>query len=164
MKTDIVQLLHILGHGYGGHGQTKRAIVLLILATWLAPDDAGVLRTLAYTFLLDGEPETALNLLAQIDRSRPRAASRAVRARDERGLETREAFDVLPERLVAVRSLRREDLERQTEPAGAIDLGNAHGNRFYSNERPVLNHTTQTDEGRAGSAGEGLRRLRGGGI
>ena len=66
MKTEIAQLLHILGHGYGGHGQTKRAIVLLILATWLVPEDARVLRTLAYTFLLDGEPEKALSVIDKL--------------------------------------------------------------------------------------------------
>jgi type III secretion protein Y len=66
VKTEIVQLLHILGHGYGGHGQTKRAIVLLVMATWLAPDDARVLRTLAYTFLLDGEPEKALSVIDKL--------------------------------------------------------------------------------------------------
>jgi type III secretion protein Y len=66
VKTEIAQLLHLLGHGYGGHGQTKRAIVLLILATWLAPDDPGVLRSLAYTFLLDGAPEKALSVIEKL--------------------------------------------------------------------------------------------------
>jgi type III secretion protein Y len=67
VKTEIAQLLHVLGHGYGGHGQTKRAIVLLILASWLAPEDAGVLRTLAYIFLQDGEPEKALSVINKLN-------------------------------------------------------------------------------------------------
>jgi type III secretion protein Y len=66
VKTEIAQLLHILGHGYSGHGQTKRAIVLLVMATWLVPDDPRVLRTLAYAFLLDGEPEKALTVIEKL--------------------------------------------------------------------------------------------------
>jgi type III secretion protein Y len=66
VNTEIAQLLHVLGHGYGGHGQTKRAIMLLIIATWLVPDDPGVLRTLAYTFLLDGAPEKALSVIDKL--------------------------------------------------------------------------------------------------
>jgi len=66
VNAETVRLLHILGYGYGGHGQTKRAIVLLMIATWLAPDDAPVLRTLAHTFLLDGAPEKALSVIDKL--------------------------------------------------------------------------------------------------
>jgi len=68
----IVQLLHSLGYIYGCHGQTKRALVLLLIAARLAPDNAGVLRTLAHGFLLDGAPERAT---AVIDRLRQMPAA-----------------------------------------------------------------------------------------
>lgn len=61
------ELLHCLGYVYGRHGQTKRALVLQLIAARLAPEDLGVLRTLAYTFLLDGAPERALTIIGRLD-------------------------------------------------------------------------------------------------
>ena len=65
-----VQLLHGLGYLYGRYGQPKRALVLLLIAARMAPDDVGVLRTLAHVFLLDGAPRRAaavLDRLATLD-------------------------------------------------------------------------------------------------
>lgn len=62
-----VQLLHALGYLYETHGQTKRGLVLLLIAARLCPDHIGVLRTLAHAFLADGSPHRAM---AVIDRLR----------------------------------------------------------------------------------------------
>jgi type III secretion protein Y len=66
MIEDAVHLLHAVGYLYGHHGQTKRAIVLLLIAARLAPDDVGVLRTLAYAFLIDGSPRRAMTVIDQL--------------------------------------------------------------------------------------------------
>jgi type III secretion protein Y len=67
-----VQLLHALGYLYGEHGETKRGLVLLLLAARLAPDDVGILRTLVYAFLLDEAPERAIAVINRL-RSMPEA-------------------------------------------------------------------------------------------
>jgi type III secretion protein Y len=64
---DTVQVLHAAGYLYGRHGQSRRAIAMLLIAARLAPDDIGVLRTLAHAFLIDGSPHQAI---AVIDRLR----------------------------------------------------------------------------------------------
>jgi type III secretion protein Y len=66
MIEDAVHLLHAVGYLYGHHGQTKRAIVLLLIAARLAPHDVGVLRTLAYAFLVDGSPHRAIAVIDQL--------------------------------------------------------------------------------------------------
>jgi type III secretion protein Y len=62
-----VQLLHAIGYIYGCHGQTKRALVLLLIAVRLAPQDAGVLRTLAHTFLIDGSPHQSVAVIERLE-------------------------------------------------------------------------------------------------
>jgi type III secretion protein Y len=66
MIEDAVHLLHAVGYLYGHHGQTKRALVFLLIAARLAPDDVGVLRTLAYAFLMDGSPQRAIAVIDQL--------------------------------------------------------------------------------------------------
>jgi type III secretion protein Y len=66
MIEDTVHLLHAVGYLYGHHGQTKRALVLLLIAARLAPHDVGVLRTLAYAFLMDGSPHRAIAVIDQL--------------------------------------------------------------------------------------------------
>jgi type III secretion protein Y len=63
---NILQLLHGLGHIYANHGQTKRALVLELIASRLDPDNKALLRTLAYTFIADGSPERALAVIARL--------------------------------------------------------------------------------------------------
>jgi type III secretion protein Y len=60
------QLMHVLGYLYAHHGQSKRGLVLLLIAARLAPDDVPILRTLAYTFLMDGSPNHALTVLDRL--------------------------------------------------------------------------------------------------
>lgn len=62
---EIVELLRALGHLYSRHGQQKRGLILLLIAARLAPDDQGVLRTLAHSFLVD---RSAKGVLAVIER------------------------------------------------------------------------------------------------
>jgi type III secretion protein Y len=65
-SESAMRLLHALGYLYGRHGQTKRALVLQLIAARLAPNDAGILRSLAYTFLLDGAPDRALAVIERL--------------------------------------------------------------------------------------------------
>jgi type III secretion protein Y len=65
-RENTLQLLHALGFIYANHGQTKRALVLQLLASRIEPENRGVLRTLAYTFLSDGAPEAALAVIARL--------------------------------------------------------------------------------------------------
>ncbi len=64
---DTVQLMHMLGYLYGCHGQAKRGAAYLLIAAQLAPEDAGVLRTLAHLLILDGEPEKALAAIGKLE-------------------------------------------------------------------------------------------------
>lgn len=66
IPEDVLQLLHALGHIYANHGQTKRALVLQLIASRLEPENKAVLRTLAYTFLSDGSPDRALAVIARL--------------------------------------------------------------------------------------------------
>jgi type III secretion protein Y len=63
---DTVKLLHTVGYLYGQHGQTRRAIVILLIAARLAPGNVGVLRTLAYAFLVDGAPQRAIAIMDRL--------------------------------------------------------------------------------------------------
>jgi type III secretion protein Y len=65
-----VQLLHILGHLHGRHGDTKRGLALLLLAARLAPNDVGVLRTLVHAFLVNGAPDRAITVIEQLRSTR----------------------------------------------------------------------------------------------
>jgi len=60
------RLMHVLGYLYAHHGQSKRGLVLLLVAARLAPDDVPILRTLAHTFLIDGSPTHALTVLDRL--------------------------------------------------------------------------------------------------
>ncbi len=65
-KENTLQLLHSLGYIYANHGQTKRALVLQLLASRLEPENRYLLRTLAHTFLSDGAPERALAVISRL--------------------------------------------------------------------------------------------------
>lgn len=66
-RDEAVQLLHALGYLYGCHGQAKRGLVLLLMAARLAPEDPGVLRTLAHLFLREGKAERALAVIDRLE-------------------------------------------------------------------------------------------------
>lgn len=65
-EENTLQLLHALGFIYANHGQTKRALVLQLIASKLQPENRALLRTLAYTFLNDGAPERALAVISRL--------------------------------------------------------------------------------------------------
>jgi type III secretion protein Y len=60
------QLLHMLGHLCSGHGETRRGVVMLLIAARLSPGDAGIWRTLAYAFLADGAPERTIAVVGHL--------------------------------------------------------------------------------------------------
>jgi type III secretion protein Y len=103
-----VQLLHALGYLYGEHGETKRGLVLLLLAARLAPDDVGILRTLVHAFLLDDAPERAIAVINRL-RSMPEADHPAL------DLLMGRALWACGRRIEARRSFR-DFLERRGEP------------------------------------------------
>ncbi|MBO0736947.1 MAG: hypothetical protein J2P48_10320 [Alphaproteobacteria bacterium] len=63
---DSVQLLHLLGHLYSQHGQTKRGVILLLIAARLAPESASIWATLAHAFLADGAPDRAIVAIGRV--------------------------------------------------------------------------------------------------
>lgn len=65
-RENTLQLLHSLGFIYANHGQTKRALVLQLLASRIEPENRQLLRTLAYTFLNDGAPDRALAVISRL--------------------------------------------------------------------------------------------------
>ncbi|WP_188408738.1 tetratricopeptide repeat protein [Agaricicola taiwanensis] len=67
-SQDGVQLLHSLGYMYGEFGHTQRAIVLLLLASHLDPDNPQILRTLANVYLRDNAADNALGVIEQLEK------------------------------------------------------------------------------------------------
>src|SRR5215475_12548239 len=65
-RDQTVELLHALGHLYARHSQPKRGLVLLLIAARLAPNDEGVLRTLAEAFLRSRSPQAAAEVLDRL--------------------------------------------------------------------------------------------------
>jgi type III secretion protein Y len=73
-ERDAAELLHALGYLYSHHGHTQRGLVLLLIAARIAPDNVGVLRTLAHGLIADGYGERALAVidrLAALDADSP---------------------------------------------------------------------------------------------
>jgi type III secretion protein Y len=64
--TDTAELLHVLGYLYTNHGQTQRGLVLLLIAARIAPDHAGILRTLAHALTVSGYGERALAAIERL--------------------------------------------------------------------------------------------------
>jgi type III secretion protein Y len=64
---ETAQLLHVLGYLYGSHGQLRRGAAYLLTAVQLAPDDVGILRTLAHLLVQDGEADKALATIARLE-------------------------------------------------------------------------------------------------
>lgn len=65
---DPVQLLHLLGYLYSQHGETRRGIVMLLVAARIAPGNVRVWRTLAKAFLADGAPNRAIKVIEHLRR------------------------------------------------------------------------------------------------
>ena len=65
-RDQTVELLHALGHLYARHSQPQRGLVLLLIAARLAPNDEGVLRTLAEAFLSSRSPQAATEVIERL--------------------------------------------------------------------------------------------------
>ena len=74
----------------------------------------------------EGEFVALLDFLAPFDRAFAGGAAGAVGAGDERGAIRREVGERLPQRVVAVGRLGREDFDRQPEAAAGVDVADAH--------------------------------------
>ena len=68
MTPDQLDLLKALAFLYLRHGQNRRALTLILLAAKHAPEDIGVLRTLAYAFIANDAPEEALEVIERLER------------------------------------------------------------------------------------------------
>jgi type III secretion protein Y len=65
-ENDTAELLHALGYLYTNHGQAQRGLVLLLIAARIAPNDVGILRTLAHALTADGYGQRALAVLDRL--------------------------------------------------------------------------------------------------
>jgi len=71
MTPEQKDLLHALAFLYLRHGQNRRALSLMMLAARRVPNDPGLMRTLAFSFIVNDAAEEALEVidrLEQIDR------------------------------------------------------------------------------------------------
>ena len=68
MTPDQLDLLHALAFLYLRHGQNRRALTLALLAARDAPDDVGILRTLAFAFLANDAPGEALEVIERLEK------------------------------------------------------------------------------------------------
>ena len=66
-RDQTVELLHALGHLHVRYSQPKRGLVLLLIAARLAPNDEGVLRTLAEAFLSSRSPQAATEVIERLE-------------------------------------------------------------------------------------------------
>ena len=68
MTPDQQDLLQALAFLYLRHGQNRRALTLILLAARNAPDEVGILRTLAYAFVANDAPEEALDVIERLEK------------------------------------------------------------------------------------------------
>lgn len=67
MTPDQLDLLKALAFLYLRHGQNRRALTLILLASKHAPEDIGVLRALAYAFIANNAPDEALDVIERLE-------------------------------------------------------------------------------------------------
>lgn len=68
MTPEQQDLLQALAFLYLRHGQNRRALTLILMAARHAPDDIGILRTLAYAFVANDAPEEALEVIERLEK------------------------------------------------------------------------------------------------
>ncbi len=69
MTSEQKDLLHALAFLYLRHGQNRRALSLIMLAARRAPNDVGLMRTLAYAFIANGAAKEALDVIERLERA-----------------------------------------------------------------------------------------------
>ena len=77
-RGDSADLLHSLGYLYLKGGRARRALVMLLLANQVEPDNAGILCTLTAALIENGSSQralSALNRLAELEPDRGEAAT-----------------------------------------------------------------------------------------
>ena len=67
MTPEQKDLLHSLTFLYLRHGQNRRALSLIMLAARRVPNDIGLMRTLAFAFIVNGAAEDALEVIDQLE-------------------------------------------------------------------------------------------------
>lgn len=67
LGPDHRDLLHALGYLYLQHGHNRRALVLLLLADRMSPDDPGLKRSLAYAFVANRAGAAALTVIDELE-------------------------------------------------------------------------------------------------
>lgn len=65
-NDDAVQLLKGIGELYRRNGQSQRALVMLLIAVNVAPNDGVLLRSLVLAFTDSGDPARALGALDRL--------------------------------------------------------------------------------------------------
>lgn len=65
-NDDAVQLLKGIGELYRRNGQSQRALVMLLIAVNVAPNDGVLLRSLVLAFTDSGDPTRALGALDRL--------------------------------------------------------------------------------------------------
>ena len=68
MTPEQQDLLHALAYLYLRHGQNRRALTLVLLAARDAPDDVGIMRTLAFAFIANDAPGEALEVIERLEK------------------------------------------------------------------------------------------------
>lgn len=68
---DSADLLHSLGYLYLKAGQGRRALVLLLLANQMEPENGGILRTLTAALIENGSSRRALSALDRLAELEP---------------------------------------------------------------------------------------------
>src|SRR5579859_6686488 len=82
LGPDHRDLLHALGYLYLQHGHNRRALVLLLLADRLSPDEPGLKRSLAYAFIANRAGAAALAVIDELEaRGGSRPELRLLRSR-----------------------------------------------------------------------------------
>jgi type III secretion protein Y len=66
-NRDVADLLHALGYLYARHGQERRGLALLLIASQVDDEDTGVLKSLAATFIAMGQGRRALAALDRVE-------------------------------------------------------------------------------------------------
>ncbi|MGI4838064.1 MAG: hypothetical protein ACRYF9_10640 [Janthinobacterium lividum] len=67
-RRDSIELLKGMGQRYRRSGQAQRALVMLLIAAHLAPDDGPLLHSLALAFTDSGDSARALAALDRLQR------------------------------------------------------------------------------------------------
>lgn len=95
--ADSAELMHSLGYLYMRSGQQSRALVFLLIANRIVPEDAGILRTLIAALIENGAGERALGALDRLSELEDEPSAHLLRAR---------AFWILNEKSEARRCFR----------------------------------------------------------